>query len=198
MYRIKNWLTYQHYGDKKKVPWIKLHYEILTGEDFSAWDDRAKLLAVVCMLIASRHDGHVPDNPRHIQRLGNLDSIPDFSPLLSSGFLIELTQDEVVLTKSRQNQILCALESESEKESEKESESAPPDFLRFADKRFDLDLILKDESRDTARRLAPGWDIHALISHFNEAVRSGKFKRPSKPDAAFLAWVPKFTKGKRP
>lgn len=106
MFRIKNWLKYQHYGEKKTVPWIKLHYEVLTGEDFSDWDNDAKLLAIVCMLIASRHNGDVPNNPKHVQRLGNLDKLPDFKPLIKTGFL-ESIED---LNESRQSE---TLESES-------------------------------------------------------------------------------------
>jgi uncharacterized protein YdaU (DUF1376 family) len=79
-----------------------------------------------------------------------------------------------------------------------ESDTAAPDSFKFKDVRFDLDLVLKDESRDEARRLAPGWDLHVLMNLFNDAVRSGKFTKPTRPDSAFLAWVPKFTKGKRP
>lgn len=101
MFKIKNWNKYQHYGDKKTVPWIKLHYEILTGEDFSDWDNDSKLLAIVCMLVASRHDGMVPNNPKHIQRVGGLSDIPDFEPLIKSGFL-QLDNSQNL---SRQNQI---------------------------------------------------------------------------------------------
>lgn len=110
MYSIKNWSKYQHYGDKKKVPWIKLHYEILTGEDFSDWNNDAKLLAIVCMLVASRHDGNIPDNPKHIQRVGGLDKLPNFKPLIDSGFLIVRHN----LNESRQNiESVKDLESES-------------------------------------------------------------------------------------
>lgn len=77
-------------------------------------------------------------------------------------------------------------------------ESDPTDSFKFIDNRFDLDGILKDETRDSARRMAPGWDLHVLIGFFNEQVRTGKFNKPQKPDAAFLAWIPKFTRGKRP
>lgn len=198
MYKIKNWLSYQHYGDKKKVPWIKLHYEILTGEDFSEWDNNSKLLAIVCMLIASRHNGCVPNNPKHVQRLGNLDSLPDFNPLISSGFLVELTQDEVVLNNSRQNQILCAPESEIKNQKLNSDKESDVNLSGFFNQNFDLDMIISDDTRQKARDLANGWDLYRLISLFNEQVRSGSFKKPTMADAAFLAWIRSFTKGKRP
>lgn len=114
-FEIKNWLEYQHYGDKKRVPWIKLEYEVLTSEDFSVLNDKAKLLMIVCMLIASRHNGKVPNNPKHVQRLGNLDSVPDFKPLIDCGFLICNEESRNVLTESRQiqNESTCSLSSSS-------------------------------------------------------------------------------------
>jgi uncharacterized protein YdaU (DUF1376 family) len=44
--------------------------------------------------------------------------------------------------------------------------------------------------------VAPGWDQHRLIDLYNEWLK-GK-DRPKFPDAAFLGWAQKFTKGRRP
>lgn len=68
----------------------------------------------------------------------------------------------------------------------------------FFNQNFDLDMIISDDTRQRARDLSNGWDLYRLISLFNEQVRSGSFKKPTRADAAFLAWIPKFTKGKRP
>lgn len=90
MMRIKNWDKYQHYKNRNPS-WIKLHYEIMTSEDWSLLPDDGKLLSIVCMLLASRRDGEVPDNPAYVKRVAYLDKLPDFGPLLACGFL-EITE----------------------------------------------------------------------------------------------------------
>jgi hypothetical protein len=86
-YRIKNWDKYQHYKTRNP-PWIKLHCEIITSEDWVMLDDQSRVLAIACMLMASKDDdGHIPDNPSYIQRVCYLHNKPDFTPLLESGFL---------------------------------------------------------------------------------------------------------------
>ncbi|MHC5062100.1 MAG: hypothetical protein ACYTFK_13630, partial [Planctomycetota bacterium] len=74
-YRIKNWKTFQHYS-KRCPPWIKLHYEILSSEDWVILDDPSRVLAIACMLVASRHGGEVPDNPAYLKRVAYLHQEP--------------------------------------------------------------------------------------------------------------------------
>jgi hypothetical protein len=45
--------------------------------------------------------------------------------------------------------------------------------------------------------LAPGWDKHFLMATYKTWV-VGLGEMPRNPDAAFIGWVKKFTKGKRP
>lgn len=85
---IKNWKKFQHYKNRNP-PWIKLHYEIMTSPDWVMLADASKLLAVVCMMIASRNEGRVPNDPAYIRRVAYLDSLPNFKPLIDSGFFIE-------------------------------------------------------------------------------------------------------------
>jgi hypothetical protein len=49
---------------------------------------------------------------------------------------------------------------------------------------------------ENMRTLAPGWDRQALIARFNE-WKKGK-EIAANPDGAFVGWVKKFTKQKRP
>jgi len=86
-YRIKNWDKYQHYKTRNP-PWIKLHCEILTSEDWVMLDDASRVLAIACMLMASKDDdGYIPDKPAYVQRVCYLNSKPDFLPLVECGFL---------------------------------------------------------------------------------------------------------------
>lgn len=85
MLRIRNWAKFQHYKDRNP-PWIKLHVEILSSEDWVTLDDASKLLAIACMVIAAKHDGEVPDNPGYIKRVAYLEQLPNLEPLIECGF----------------------------------------------------------------------------------------------------------------
>jgi len=60
--------------------------------------------------------------------------------------------------------------------------------------RFSIENFLRDEDRESFRRIAPGKDPHFYIREFNERVNSGQFQRPDKPVPAFLAWAKKYLK----
>ena len=94
-YKIKNWEKFQHYKDRNP-PWIKLHFDILCSSDWVMLDDSGRLLAIVCMLIASRNDGFVDvsDNGlEYIKRLAYLTKRPNVKPLISCGFLVATQAD---------------------------------------------------------------------------------------------------------
>lgn len=112
-FRVRNWSRYQHYRDRNP-PWIKLHVEIFTSEDWVMLADASKLLALVCMVIAAKHDGRVPNNPHYIKRIAYLDSLPNLKPLIECGFLENtLAEDTETLAAARP-------EKETEGETEKE------------------------------------------------------------------------------
>lgn len=58
-------------------------------------DDASRLLALVCILVASKHDGEIPPSctPAYFKRLAYLDKTPNFKPLIDCGFLIETLAD---------------------------------------------------------------------------------------------------------
>lgn len=84
---VKNWEKFQHYKDRNP-PWIKLHFEIMTSTDWVMLADASKLLAIVCMMIASRNSGQIPNDPNYIKRVAYLDKAPNLTPLIECGFLI--------------------------------------------------------------------------------------------------------------
>jgi len=91
-FRVKNWRRFQHYKDRNP-PWIKLHVEILQSQDWVMLADASKLLAVVCMIIASRNEGMVPNSPAFLKRIAYLDKEPNLKPLIECGFLEKLQAD---------------------------------------------------------------------------------------------------------
>ena len=91
-YLIKNWDHYQHYRDRNP-PWIKLHYEILSSSDWVILDDTSRVLAVACMLVASRSKGEIDASESglaYLKRVAYLNTPPNLKPLISSGFLTML------------------------------------------------------------------------------------------------------------
>lgn len=87
-YKIPKWREFQHYKDRSP-PWIKLHFDLLTSETWLHLDDASRVLAIACMLIASRDDGRIPSKPTYMQRVAYLSAPADFAPLLECGFLVE-------------------------------------------------------------------------------------------------------------
>ena len=118
---IRNWEKFQHYKSRNP-PWIKLHYEVLMSPDWVMLADDSKLLAVVCMLLASRHEGKVPLDPVYIQRAAHLSKKPDFKPLIDVGFLSYASGCKHVLADACPG---ARIETETETE-ETETEKIPP------------------------------------------------------------------------
>lgn len=85
-YKIKGWERFQHYKDRNP-PWIKLHFSLLSSRDWVALSSEGRELAVVLMLVASRGEGMVPNDPEYIQAVGHLKKTPNFGPLVKCGFL---------------------------------------------------------------------------------------------------------------
>lgn len=121
MFGIKNWTRFQHYKDRNP-PWIKLHVEILASEDWVTLDDASKLLMLVCMMIAAKHDGCVPDNPAYIRRVSYTAKLPNLKPLIACGFLVPLADASTMLADARPEK-----ETETETETEKNMSDVPSD-----------------------------------------------------------------------
>lgn len=56
--------------------------------------------------------------------------------------------------------------------------------------------LISEDALAQVRVVAPGWDKYFLAARYQEWMK-GK-EHPQNPDAAFLGWVKKFTKGKAP
>lgn len=66
-----------------------------------------------------------------------------------------------------------------------------------APKPFSVDALVSSAAIEQLSEVAPGWDKYFLESAYKEFVK-GLGEMPRNADAAFLGWVRKFTKGKRP
>jgi len=121
--KIKNWKKFQHYNDRNP-PWIKLHFEILSSRDWVMLDDASRVLAVASMLIASKNDGQVPNDPHYMQRVAYLNAPANFKPLIKCGFFENMLADASTL------QADARPETETyRKEKETEVKTILPDWL---------------------------------------------------------------------
>jgi len=161
-YAIRNWRRFQHYKHRNP-PWIKLHTEILSSEDFVVLDDASKLLAVVCMVIAAKHNGLVPAIPAYLKRVAYLDKEPNLKPLIECGFLVESLADDSVSKQLRTN-------ADTETETE-------------TDKKVSIRAIRKKPKADTDPEFETFWKVypkrkgsnpkHPASLKFQSAVQTG-------------------------
>lgn len=74
---------------------------MLASEDWVSLDDASRVLAIACMLIASRNEGVIPDNPAYIKRVAYLNKPPNFKPLIECGFLESDSECKQMLADAR-------------------------------------------------------------------------------------------------
>lgn len=126
-YVIKNWGEFQHYKDRAPA-WIKMHFSLLASEDWVMLSDASRLLAVVCMLVASRHNGTVPNKPAYIKRVAYLDHEPDLEPLISCGFLT-IPLADASATQAVDTERLSREENKRLREEKKEEHASVPTVI---------------------------------------------------------------------
>ena len=113
--RVRNLDLYQHYK-QRNPPWIKLHNSMLEDYDFGRLPDASKWLAVGLLLLASRLNNEIPDDPTWIKNKLSMSSKPDLNLLETMGF-IERLQDASAMLAS------CVQNADSETEGERETET---------------------------------------------------------------------------
>lgn len=100
---VANWEKYQHYGDKRNPPWIKLYNSTLDDYEFACLSDSSKLLLTLTWLLASKHDNKIPNNPKWIKRQLPFDGVVDYKPLIDSGFILLEHDDSKALSDCKQS-----------------------------------------------------------------------------------------------
>lgn len=88
-YRVTNWEDLQHYK-ARNPPWIKLYGRLLNSRVWVLNDDATRVLLIACMVVASREDGVIDaseEGLRYLRLAANLNTEPDLTPLIESGFL---------------------------------------------------------------------------------------------------------------
>lgn len=119
-FKVRNWRHFQHYKDRNP-PWIKLHFSMLSSADWVTLDDASRVLAVACMLIASRSEGEIDGSEAglgYLQRVAYLSKKPDLTPLIECGFLESASTCKQTLASARP-------ETETEKKNKHTPDGVP-------------------------------------------------------------------------
>ena len=85
---VKNWSKFQHYKDRHPS-WIKLYRSLLTDYTFAELPDKSKLDLVLLWLLASDHEGMVPDDADFLRRKLSISRNPKLEILKKQGWLLE-------------------------------------------------------------------------------------------------------------
>jgi len=160
-YRVVEWQKYQHYKDRNP-PWIKLHFALLSSRTWVMLDDASRVLAIACMLLASRDNGEISCDAKYIKRVAYLNHTPNFKPLIECGFL-EMLADASDLLADASNSLSVSSSLTSESSSEKSKKDAR------ASKRCPPEFVVTDEMRAWAvRKCRPGINIEAVTEAFRD------------------------------
>lgn len=180
-YRIIGWDKYQHYKDRDP-PWIKLHRDTLTSQTWVDADDRTRVLAIACMLIAAGTDNRIPADPGFVRRRAYLGYDPDFQPLIDLGF-VELVNDAKDLAENRKRPLAqrkqtlasdteCSSETE-ERQRREETDTAFAAFGSAAERRgWPKPASLTDERRKKLRARIRDHGIDGVTAAITRAEAS--------------------------
>jgi len=142
-FEIANWKNFQHYKDRNP-PWIKLHVEILTSKTWVMLDDASRCLAIASMVIASKNDGKIPNDPDYFKRVAYLNNV-NFKPLIDIGFLIDASGCYQVLADARPEERRGEKEDIEKRQSRAETYQPPNGVLDEVWKDY-LDMRKKKRS----------------------------------------------------
>lgn len=169
-YRIINWSEYQHYRDRCP-PWVRLHWSLLTSTVWVGASNCERVLAVVCMLLASRDkakNGEFDGDPAYVRRVAYLDKNPDFSPLIRAGFIVALAD----ASKTEQPQADATTETETE-----QRQTPPPPagggWSRWTPEQFALEAERANANRDESKRLTAE-ELADFCRYWLAPTKSGK------------------------
>lgn len=90
--RVRNLDRYQHYHDRNP-PWIKLHSAILENYDFAQMPDAMKAHALLIVILASRMDNKIPNDPAWIGNKIGARSPVSMAGLAAAGFVELINED---------------------------------------------------------------------------------------------------------
>ena len=93
--KVCNWDKWQSFRkDRGAPPWIKVHRNLLTNEQWVELSDSEKGQLVSIWMLAADKDGIIPDSDKMIQRMAMLESKPNIKKFIDLGFLTTTCQPD--------------------------------------------------------------------------------------------------------
>jgi len=93
--KVCNWDKWQSFRkDRGAPPWIKVHRNLLTNEQWVELSDAEKGQLVSIWMLAADKDGVIPDSAKMIQKMAMLDSKPNLSKFIDLGFMTTTCQPD--------------------------------------------------------------------------------------------------------
>lgn len=131
IYKVKNWERFQHYRDRNP-PWIKLHFALLSSSDWVTLDDASRVLAIACMLVASRNEGQIDGSASglaFLKRVAYLNRAPSLKPLIDCGFLESASANASNTLADARPETENLIQTQDLKQGEKSAAAPLPDWL---------------------------------------------------------------------
>jgi len=91
--QIRNWDKWQTFRkDRGAPPWIKIYRNLLSNEEWVSLSDADKGHLISIWILAADKNGVIPDNPKMIQRMCMLETLPNINKFIELGFLTSTCQ----------------------------------------------------------------------------------------------------------
>lgn len=101
--KIAKWDVWQSYRkDRGTPPWIKVHRNLLSNQDWVSLTDQEKGQLVSMWVLAADKGGEIPDDPEFIRKMCMLDDAPNINKFMGLGFIESVQrQDDATETPPR-------------------------------------------------------------------------------------------------
>ena len=97
--RAHNWETWQSYrNDRGAPPWIKVHRSLLSHPKWAELTDAEKGQIVSMWIVAADNHGTLPNDPRVVRKICQLDEAPDIKRFCELGFFDLSTEPSTKLS----------------------------------------------------------------------------------------------------
>lgn len=106
---VANNARYQHYGERRNPPWIKLYREFVSDYTMQQLTVESRLFFVCCFILASETANKIPFDLSYLsKRLGFTVSDTTITPLIRSGCLLASGASRMLATEEKCSTLLLS------------------------------------------------------------------------------------------
>jgi hypothetical protein len=181
-FRVKGFSKFQHYGDKRNPPWIKLYNNVLEDYEIAKLDDVKKAHLFAIWLLASRYQDDIPLDNKFIQNKINANHPVDLDFFVKSGFILINQSCSKMLADGYQDAMLEESRVDKSREKEKNKKEKRP-------KKIPDNFELEQASIDAGLKI--GFNEKEIKSLFDDFVNHAHQKNRKQLNwrLAFIQWM---------